>query len=419
MASVRFDCPSVSLSLKVLLKRTRHALWIGGVLALGVHLMFTRLVGFSEEQKVVKPLTTKFIKRQPRLTKPLEMKRRPQPKRRQIQRKMVAVQAKLSRGRAKSKIQTPLVVRSLAKPQVEVARGQWAASVDLEAVAKAAVIEGSKEAEDVMDMSLEMVDIDALDTGRYHAMVVQDPNDKRNIQGFFYMYVGFSRMGHSQALPGLYYERPSAFPNLMEFMNQRTDIRARFAGHLFFSDDEIMKAPFLYTSVDAHRPGPFEITVSEAENLHNYMKKGGFWFVEDAWPDYGGKSDRTARRMIIDAFAAGGMKKGHDWDYQNIPDEHPVNHSYYDFNAGPPNGLDGFMGSGTLLRRPPYPIEMVVLDGRLWCIMSNKDYEDIWSRECWDNSDPTRQYMFGVNLIVFALTQEGGITHRLMASVQY
>ena len=48
-----------------------------------------------------------------------------------------------------------------------------------------------------------------------------------------------------------------------------------------------------------------------------------------------------------------------------------------------------------------------------------KDYEDIWSRECWDNSDPTRQYMFGVNLVVFALTQEGGVTHRLMAGVQY
>ena len=61
----------------------------------------------------------------------------------------------------------------------------------------------------------------------------------------------------------------------------------------------------------------------------------------------------------------------------------------------------------------------ISIDGRLIGIMSNKDYEDIWSRECWDNSDPTRQYMFGVNLIIFSLTQEGGITHRLMASVQY
>jgi hypothetical protein len=32
--------------------------------------------------------------------------------------------------------------------------------------------------------------------------------------------------------------------------------------------------------------------------------------------------------------------------------------------------------------------------------------------------DNTRQLQFGVNLIVFALTQEGSITHRLMESVR-
>jgi hypothetical protein len=33
--------------------------------------------------------------------------------------------------------------------------------------------------------------------------------------------------------------------------------------------------------------------------------------------------------------------------------------------------------------------------------------------------DPTRQLQFGVNLIVFALTQEGSITNQVMDSVNY
>jgi hypothetical protein len=122
--------------------------------------------------------------------------------------------------------------------------------------------------------------------------------------------------------------------------------------------------------------------------------------------------------MIADAFTAGGMSKGRDWEYQNIPKEHPINHCFYDFGDGPPSGLDVWTLTGRI--KPPFPIEMIVIAGRTWCIMSNKDYEDIWSQHgAFSVRDPTRQYMFGVNLIVFALTQEGGITHRLMAGVQY
>ena len=32
--------------------------------------------------------------------------------------------------------------------------------------------------------------------------------------------------------------------------------------------------------------------------------------------------------------------------------------------------------------------------------------------------DPTRQFQFGINTIIFALTQEGSITERLMDVVQ-
>ena len=93
----RFSCPSASLTLKFLLQRTRKALWIGLGLALALHLCLTQLGGLAETQKSAKPLTTQFIKRAPRLTKPLELKKRPRPKQRRMRRKMVAVKAKVDR----------------------------------------------------------------------------------------------------------------------------------------------------------------------------------------------------------------------------------------------------------------------------------------------------------------------------------
>ena len=80
----RFSSPSDVLHLGSLLKRTQHALWPGLVFTLAIHFALSQLRGMQEQQKTAKPLTTHFVKRQPRLTKPLELKKRPQPRRRQI-----------------------------------------------------------------------------------------------------------------------------------------------------------------------------------------------------------------------------------------------------------------------------------------------------------------------------------------------
>ena len=50
----------------------------------------------------------------------------------------------------------------------------------------AQVIEGKRMPKHRVDMPLELLDIDALDTGQVHALVIQDPDDKRNIRGFFH-----------------------------------------------------------------------------------------------------------------------------------------------------------------------------------------------------------------------------------------
>ena len=62
----------------------------------------------------------------------------------------------------------------------------------LRALAVGQTICGAKKTQDVVDLSLEMMDIDAPDTGKHQAMVVQDPTDKRNIGGFVHLALIYS-----------------------------------------------------------------------------------------------------------------------------------------------------------------------------------------------------------------------------------
>ena len=69
----RFDCPSISLKLEALPTCVRSIWWSSFGLALVIHLSLTLVSQLNQEQQTAKPLTTQFVKRAPRLTKPLEM----------------------------------------------------------------------------------------------------------------------------------------------------------------------------------------------------------------------------------------------------------------------------------------------------------------------------------------------------------
>ena len=144
----RFSCTSSELSLPSLLSHTRKALTISFVIALGTHLLLARIRFTEEGVRASRPLTTKFIKREPRLVKPLELKKRPKPKPRPMRRKVVTVKAKMSR-REMFQSTAPLlkVLDSLAKPKGGVARTVPFEPVQLEPYFGSAVIEGDKEPE--------------------------------------------------------------------------------------------------------------------------------------------------------------------------------------------------------------------------------------------------------------------------------
>ena len=127
----RFQCASSPLRLKALL-RTRRAFSVSLLLGVAAHLSLTQLAGSQDAQKAAKPLTTQFVKRQPRLTKPLELKKRPQPKRRPVERRMVSVKARMLRGQRGPRFQATARLRGLARPSVSIGRMGTSAGVGVE-----------------------------------------------------------------------------------------------------------------------------------------------------------------------------------------------------------------------------------------------------------------------------------------------
>ena len=52
---------------------------------------------------------------------------------------------------------------------------------------RAGALAGTRQGADEIDLSLELMDVQAMDTGRHRAMVVVDPKDRHNLKGFLYL----------------------------------------------------------------------------------------------------------------------------------------------------------------------------------------------------------------------------------------
>jgi hypothetical protein len=366
---------------------------------------------FEGEQKLAKPLTTQFVKRQPRLTKPLELKKRPQPRRRTVQRKMVSVKARMHRDQASVHFQPTQALRGLSRPSVEIGRTSALTSAAMEPPTVASVIYGAKDEERKIDLSLELLDTEALDTGRYHAVVIQDPTDRRNIKGFLHIAIvepSISEYDFNDLMPAM-----RRFADLG--MNTFTGIRTDVWPILTLDSREIFKVPWVFT-FDLGRGLEFSPTRSEVTNLGAYLMQGGFLHA-DGYPTTLGTYVPPVRlqRLITDALDTQGVKYERDWSFQRLPNNHPIYHCYFDFD-GPPVGAGAFKWQYGIV---PF-IEGVTVSGRLLAITSQMLIARVWvagqGPGLGGEFDPTPCLQFGVNVVVFALTQEGSITHRLMGT---
>ena len=120
---------------------------------------------------------------------------------------------------------------------------------------------------------------------------------------------------------GDWYSNPSSLPNLLRALEARTTvpISSFEERRVSILDEELFDYPFLY--MNGH--GTVQLTAEEAERLRAYLIAGGFLFADD---NYG--MDRSFRREIRKVFP--------DQSLVEVPHDHRIYHSFYEFDDGPP-----------------------------------------------------------------------------------
>lgn len=119
---------------------------------------------------------------------------------------------------------------------------------------------------------------------------------------------------------GDWYANPTSLPNLISFCNQEinTTIKAKPSTVTPGSVD-IFDYPFIHMT--GH--GNVFFSVSEVENLRNYLRSGGFLHIDD---NYG--MDKYIRKEIVKLFPNKEMKE--------LPASYPIFNYVYNFPQGLP-----------------------------------------------------------------------------------
>ncbi|MFC1692587.1 DUF4159 domain-containing protein, partial [Candidatus Latescibacterota bacterium] len=244
-----------------------------------------------------------------------------------------------------------------------------------------------------------MISLDDLDTGQFKAMIIQDPTNKQEISGFVYIATAWG----TQLRPPDNLKR--AVINLVEAVNRYTNINAKVDTHLFLDSRKIFETPFVYIVIDQS----FEITEIEKKNFGDYLRSGGFAVLDNGTPEQEyGQAEAALRKILRDSLGA-------DAKFLPIPNDHPLYHSFFDFDDGPPQGSEvalNYIQASARTRPTPavHYLEGIWLNERLVAIYSDKGYAIKWK----DLSNNEPQLKMGVNMVVFALTQEGSIAQQRM-----
>ena len=409
MASSRFAAPTSELHPDLFLQRS----WRSFAVALGVaaagHLALVALNPFQEVLvKVPRPLTTRFIKREPRLTKPLELRKIPQPQRELIQREVQLARPRTDRALALASYDTRGLLGQVVSSTPAVPREARSVAPLLHPSLTASAIAGVRHPAGKVDLALEMLDIDAMDTGRYRAMVIQDPDDRQSLKGFVKMARIYSASAMNPA--GLSGNHPGVLDVLAKALNWYTGIRAEILGNMGLDDERLLEVPFILAEAwrrDSNAALSEREFLSERElrNIAHYLKAGGFIF---------GRIDWT---QALEKY--GGLMQGQHFHYGRLPENHPIYGTFFDMG---PNGVPLSTGGGhsekTSMATSTYLIglwmgeRLAALEyptphgiGMLW-----------WGVKL--GVDNTRMLHLATNVVINALTQEGSLTQRMMQMVK-
>ena len=403
----RFSGFSDVIDMEKLEKETQRLFYLGLLLSISMFAASASFFMFKKtEVKVVKPPSMELVIRRPRMTKAFEFK-----KKRVAQR--IMQRREIEQRKPTADIQTKYI-STTDLMMGTVATFDYTTEIKTDVGQEVFVPQGltiqmtaAREPEKTISMKEEMISLDDLDTGQYKAMVIQDPNNKQNIKGFIYIATAWG----AQLRPPDTLKR--SVIELVEAVNRYTNINAKVDTHLFLDSRKVYETPFVYVIADQ----AFELTEIERKVFGDYLRKGGFAVIDNGTPTYEfGQAEASLRQMLRDSL-------GSDAKFLPIPNDHPLYHCFFDFNDGPPQGsemsqmmftdttgVQGAAARGSSMVKPVLYLEGITIDNRLVAIYSDKGYAIKWK----DVSNNESQLKMGVNMIVFALTQAGGIAQQKM-----
>jgi len=184
---------------------------------------------------------------------------------------------------------------------------------------------------------------------------------------------------------GDWYNDPSAEVNLLNFIEQNTNIKvdARYQ-FVDLSSDEIFSYPFLFMT--GH--GNIVFSKDEVYRLRTYLENGGFLYIDD---DYG--LDNAVRREMKKVFPQD--------DFVELPFSYGLYNSFYKFENGPPKTHEHD-------KKPPQGFGILV-NGRLTVFYTyESNPSDGWT-DATVHNDPAEKreeaLKFGTNIVIWALSQ--------------
>ena len=301
---------------------------------------------------------------------------------------------------------------------------------------QAGALKGTRQGADEIDLALELMDVQAMDTGQHRAMVVVDPKDRRQLKGFLYMSNVYSpsiQRAEPETSRRLWETRQiqekRILQGLAEKMVASTQVRTEVLDAVALDDPQLLQVPFVLLTASGH----FEFTEAETANLGAYLTSGGFLFAEivsELRPSY---SDTeldipAVRSLIRTSLQAAGYQEWKDWQFRRLAISHPIYHCFYDVGSLPRGMRDMHYAVGVPLT--PNYLEGIVVGDQLVGVYSMRGYADFWAgmaeqeAETFDvinspflaSAEEPMVYNLGVNFLVYALTREGSLAQQLVAA---
>lgn len=183
---------------------------------------------------------------------------------------------------------------------------------------------------------------------------------------------------------GDWYSDPSSLPNLLEAINERTTIRtAPREENVEITDPKLFQYPYLYMT--GH--GKVRFLDEDIKILREYFAAGGFLHADD---NYG--MDSTFRIEVEKIFP--------DSPLIELPFDHDIYHSFYDF----PNGLPKIHEHDG---KPPQGFGIFYNERLVIFYTYECDLGDGWEDPDVHNDPPEireQALKMGINIVVYSLT---------------